>query len=69
MALALYLDAVLPDANGVRLPPWFFLMPGYWGRGASVSRVSWDFGGVGWGLCICVFVHVNRGRWGGFYPS
>lgn len=28
--LALYLDAVLPDVNGIRRAPWFFLQPGYW---------------------------------------
>ena len=39
MLLAVYLDAVLPDANGVRRPPWFFLLPGYWWRG---SGVSWE---------------------------
>ena len=33
MGLAIYLDAVLPDANGVRRPPWFFLLPSYWRRG------------------------------------
>ncbi|KAL4855684.1 ABC transporter A family member 11 [Chlorella vulgaris] len=33
MWLAVYLDAVLPDANGVCLPPWFFLLPSYWGLG------------------------------------
>eukprot|EP00887_Chlorella_sp_A99_P004461 scaffold30.g4461.t1 len=30
LVLALYLDSVLPDSNGVRRPPWFFLQPGYW---------------------------------------
>ena len=41
MALALYLDAVLPDANGVRLPPWFLLQPGYWfpGRVSALACV------------------------------
>lgn len=38
MALALYLDAVLPDANGVRLPPWFLLSPSYWRAGGGVSK-------------------------------
>lgn len=38
-ALAIYLDAVLPDAMGVRRPPWFFLQPSYWLRGGSVSAV------------------------------
>eukprot|EP00961_Rhodomonas_salina_P297005 3936864-Rhodomonas_salina.1 len=28
--LALYLDNVLPDAMGVRKPPWYFLSPKYW---------------------------------------
>ena len=37
MLLAVYLDAVLPDANGVRLAPWFFLLPSYWRRSAGVS--------------------------------
>lgn len=48
MALAIYFDAVLPDANGVRRPPWFFLTPGFWRR----SRVSvvWDDGTAGMGL-------------------
>lgn len=32
MVLAIYFDAVLPDANGVHRPPWFFLLPGYWRR-------------------------------------
>ena len=31
--LALYLDNVLPDAMGVRKPPWYFLTPSYWGLG------------------------------------
>ncbi|PSC73883.1 ABC transporter A family member 2 isoform B [Micractinium conductrix] len=35
MALAIYLDAVLPDANGVRQPPWFFLLPSYWRHGGA----------------------------------
>ncbi|KAI3423876.1 hypothetical protein D9Q98_009710 [Chlorella vulgaris] len=35
MWLAVYLDAVLPDANGVCLPPWFFLLPSYWGVGTG----------------------------------
>ncbi|KAL4424942.1 hypothetical protein ABPG77_009671 [Micractinium sp. CCAP 211/92] len=34
-ALAIYLDAVLPDAMGVRRPPWFLLQPSYWLRGGS----------------------------------
>lgn len=39
MALAIYFDAVLPDANGVHRPPWFFLLPGYWRRsGVSCCR-------------------------------
>ena len=37
MALAIYLDAVLPDANGVRQPPWFFLLPSYWRHGGAVG--------------------------------
>lgn len=37
-ALAIYLDAVLPDAMGVRRPPWFLLQPSYWLRGGSVSK-------------------------------
>jgi hypothetical protein len=36
--LAVYLDAVLADANGVCLPPWFFLLPSYWGLGTGVSE-------------------------------
>lgn len=28
--LAVYLSAVLPDASGVRDPPYFFLLPSYW---------------------------------------
>ncbi|KAL4434281.1 hypothetical protein ABPG75_000722 [Micractinium tetrahymenae] len=35
MALAIYLDAVLPDAMGVRRPPWFLLQPSYWLRSGS----------------------------------
>jgi len=35
MTLAIYLDVVLPDANGVRLQPWFFLQPSYWRRGGG----------------------------------
>lgn len=30
MSLALYLDAVLPDENGVKRPMWFFVLPSYW---------------------------------------
>jgi hypothetical protein len=37
MLLAVYLDAVLPDANGVRQAPWFFLLPSYWRRSTGVS--------------------------------
>jgi hypothetical protein len=37
MLLAVYLDSVLPDANGVRQAPWFFLLPSYWRRSAGVS--------------------------------
>lgn len=44
MALALYLDAVLPDANGVRLPPWFLLSPSYWRLGGGVSCAAGDAG-------------------------
>jgi|NorSeaMetagenome_1021524.scaffolds.fasta_scaffold326281_2 hypothetical protein len=29
--LALWLDNVLPDAMGMRKPPWYFLLPAYWG--------------------------------------
>jgi len=29
--LGLYMDNVLPDAMGVRKPPWYFVMPAYWG--------------------------------------
>ena len=28
--LGLYLDKVLPSQFGVRLPPYFFLLPSYW---------------------------------------
>ncbi|KFM28559.1 ABC transporter A family member 2 [Auxenochlorella protothecoides] len=28
--LALYFDNVLPDCNGVRRAPWYFLQPSYW---------------------------------------
>ena len=38
MALAIYLDAVLPDPNGVALPPWFFLLPSYWRSSPGVRR-------------------------------
>ena len=30
MALAVYLDKVLPDRMGVRLPFWYPLLPSYW---------------------------------------
>ncbi|KAK9828716.1 hypothetical protein WJX72_001692 [[Myrmecia] bisecta] len=30
MALAVYFDNVLPDRNGVRKAPWYFLQPSYW---------------------------------------
>ena len=30
MLLAVYLDKVLPDRMGVRLPPWYPLLPSYW---------------------------------------
>ena len=29
--LAIYLDNVLADKNGVRRRPWYFLLPSYWG--------------------------------------
>lgn len=35
LTLAIYLDAVLPDANGVRRPPWFFLLPSTWWRSSG----------------------------------
>lgn len=28
--LGIYLDKVLPSQFGVRLPPYFFLLPSYW---------------------------------------
>ena len=40
MALAIYLDAVLPDPNGVVLPPWFFLLPSYWRSSSGVGRIA-----------------------------
>lgn len=30
MAFSLYLDKVLPDRMGVRLPLWYPLLPSYW---------------------------------------
>jgi hypothetical protein len=30
MTLAVYMDNVLPDENGVKRPAWYFLQPGYW---------------------------------------
>ncbi len=30
MTLAVYLDKALPDRMGVRLPPWYPLLPAYW---------------------------------------
>ena len=48
MLLAIYFDAVLPDANGVRRPPWFFLQPGYWFpakvRGLVLATLLWGLG-------------------------
>lgn len=42
MALAVYLDGVLPDANGVRRPPWFFLLPSYWGLTKVLGRAPYN---------------------------
>jgi hypothetical protein len=34
--LAIYLDNIVPNANGVRKSAFYFLNPGYWtGRGGS----------------------------------
>ncbi|KAK9805624.1 hypothetical protein WJX72_008643 [[Myrmecia] bisecta] len=35
--LALFLDNVLPNENGVRRAPWYFLMPNYW---CNVGRAN-----------------------------
>lgn len=29
--LGIYIENVLPDAMGVRRPPWYFVTPSYWG--------------------------------------
>eukprot|EP01024_Parvocaulis_polyphysoides_P015911 TRINITY_DN1703_c0_g2_i9.p1 TRINITY_DN1703_c0_g2~~TRINITY_DN1703_c0_g2_i9.p1 ORF type:complete len:796 (-),score=106.72 TRINITY_DN1703_c0_g2_i9:746-3133(-) len=34
--LAVYLDNVIPNENGVRRSPWFFLLPTYWN-----SNITW----------------------------
>ncbi|KAJ8764040.1 hypothetical protein K2173_004931 [Erythroxylum novogranatense] len=39
LALAIYLDNILPNASGVGKPYFFFLMPGYW-TGTSVNKVK-----------------------------
>ncbi|KAJ1468860.1 hypothetical protein T484DRAFT_1853862 [Baffinella frigidus] len=31
--LAIYFDNIIPDSMGVRKPPWYFLVPSYWGFG------------------------------------
>jgi len=40
--LGLYIDNVLPDAMGVRKPPWYWLLPAYWGFGNAVVKESLD---------------------------
>jgi len=35
--LAIYLDNVLADENGVRRPLWYFLLPSYWGIGGRMN--------------------------------
>lgn len=57
MALAIYFDAVLPDANGVQRPPWFFLLPGYWRRGGVRPCCS-----IGW-LGVNLASGVHREPW------
>lgn len=42
--IAIYLDNVLPTANGTGLSPWYFLTPSYWGcGGASKSAAVKEF--------------------------
>jgi len=46
--LALYLENVVPSSSGVKLPPWFFLVPSYWfpekyGQNASKMVFSFSF--------------------------
>jgi ABC-type multidrug transport system ATPase subunit len=45
LTLALYFDRVMPD-DGVTLPPWFCLSPGYWCKSKSIQedRTAEDFG-------------------------
>lgn len=41
LLLAVYLDNVVPDANGVRKPIFFFLYPSFWtGKASSSTRSS-----------------------------
>ena len=35
--LAVWLDNVLPNENGVRRPGWYFLLPSYWGLGGRAN--------------------------------
>eukprot|EP00897_Mesotaenium_endlicherianum_P000650 jgi/Mesen1/10586/ME000085S09913 len=44
--LGIYLDNVLPDANGVRKPLYYFLLPSYWLRGSHKKQ-------QGGGCCSC----------------
>eukprot|EP00245_Coleochaete_scutata_P012781 TRINITY_DN5005_c0_g1_i1.p1 TRINITY_DN5005_c0_g1~~TRINITY_DN5005_c0_g1_i1.p1 ORF type:complete len:1006 (-),score=193.03 TRINITY_DN5005_c0_g1_i1:975-3992(-) len=47
LVLALYLDNVLPDVNGVRKTLWFFLSPSYWtGRGAPTATSTYAGGDI-----------------------
>lgn len=42
MLLAVYLDKVLPDRMGVRLPPWYPLLPSYWKPSKVCSFRPWQ---------------------------
>lgn len=36
--LAVYLDNVLADEDGVKRPPWYFFLPSYWGRSSRAKK-------------------------------
>ncbi|KAF3340483.1 ABC transporter A family member 2-like isoform X1 [Carex littledalei] len=47
--LAIYLDNIIPNANGVRKSVFYFLNPGYWtGRGGSKVREGSILSWMGW---------------------
>ncbi len=47
LLLTFYLDNVIPDEFGQKQPPWFFLLPSYWGLDATSRSARIKEGPVG----------------------